>query len=138
MKIFFYPDFEFSDNAGDNLEKRIGESSGSIVKFLDKLRIKRPELWSLVKTTLTNAQNDILFDLLKRQSWIEPLVGTKEPIHEFRIPPTKKGGVVRLYFGYKQNDPKTIFILSAELKKNTETNNERIKQAEQRYKEVCL
>ena len=61
------------------------------------------------------------------------------PIFEFKIPPRRREGVARLYFAYKRNDSNTIVILSAEKKQGTKkADRMKVKQAEQRYNEVCI
>ena len=110
-------------------------------KFFKKLKDERPPaLWVLVKTTLEKVENSSNLDDLERQGWVERMPYLKVPIYEFKIPPKKrKEGVARLYFAYKKNDPNTIIILSAEKKHGKiKADSEKIKQAEQRYNEVCI
>ncbi len=84
---------------------------------------------------VTNASD---LKVLENKGWVERIKSSKYSIYEFKIPPQKRGGVVRLYFAYKKNKANTIIILAAELKKRAKANQEKIKQAEQRYQEVCL
>lgn len=114
-------------------------STGPINRFLKKLEKRRPDLFALIRETLEKVKNSPNLNDLKKQGWVERLPYLKAPIFEFRIPPKKPGGVTRLYFGYENNNPESIHILSAEEKKGTKkANKEKIKQAEIRYKEVCL
>lgn len=126
MRIKFYPE---SDTVEDS----------KISRFFKDLSKNDPALWNLVKETLTKAERSSNLDDLKKQGWVEKLKHTNVPIREFRIPPKKrKAGVARLYFGYKKNDKNIIYILSAEKKHGkSEADNEKIKQAQKRYKEVC-
>ena len=130
MQVLYYP---------DQTDKE--EGSGPIIKFFKKLRDERPPaLWVLVRTTLEKVEKSSNLDDLQRQGWIERIPYSKVPLYEFRIPPKKrKEGVARLYFAYKKSDQKIIYILSAEKKHGkTKADTEKIKQAEQRYNEVCL
>jgi hypothetical protein len=130
MYIIYYPDLNDKE-----------EGNGPIIKFFKKLKDERPPaLWVLVKTTLEKVENSSNLDDLERQGWVERMPYLKAPIYEFKIPPKKrKEGVARLYFAYKKNDPNTIIILSAEKKHGkTKADSEKIKQAEQRYNEVCI
>ena len=127
MKIIHYPEHAFE------------KESGSVGRFLKNLRKDRPDLWSMVNRTLNSvADGTNNLERLKSQGWVGNISYSKYSLFEFRIPPRKKGGVVRLYFAHKKGTPKTIVILSAELKKKSEVRSEKIKQAEQRYQEVCL
>lgn len=96
-------------------------------------------MWSLVNRTLSSITDGTTnLELLKTQKWVSNISYSKYPLFEFRIPPRRRGGVVRLYFAHKRGNPNTIVILSAEFKKKSEAKPEKIKQAEKRYQEVCL
>lgn len=124
MKVVYFPDRK--------------DSKGPVIRFLEKLKKERPELWTLVDQTLKKVERSSSLDDLIRQRWVGHLKKIKAPIFEFRIPPRKQGGVIRLYFAYKENDSSTIVILSAERKQGkNEANKDDIKSAEKRYKEVC-
>jgi hypothetical protein len=130
MKIKYYPDF-------DDIES--SDASGSVKKLFNEIA-KHSNLFSMVKNTLDKVKDeDGFFDILKEQGKkVRPLKYCKNPIYEFRIPPTsRKGGVVRLYFGHVKSDYNTIYILSGEIK-HDDPNENIIKQADERYKEVCL
>ena len=126
MKIVHYPD-------QDNLE----DESGSIGRFLKKLGKNHPDLWALTHQTMKSVKAAPDLESFKSQKWVDH-ISSKYPLYEFKIPPQRRGGVVRLYFAHKKNNPNIIVILSAELKKDKKANSEKIKQAEQRYQEVCL
>jgi hypothetical protein len=130
MKVVFYPDLTNDDKEG----------GGPIRRFFKDLRNERPpDLWTLVREILDKVETSSNLNILERQKWVERLKKVDEPIYEFRIPPGKrKGGVVRLYFGYKRNDSSTIIILSAEKKDKRESSREKIQQAVKNYKEVCI
>lgn len=126
MKIIHYPD-------QDDLD----DKSGVIGRFFKILKKQRPDLWVLVREVMEKVKKSPDLELFKRQKIVDHISYSKFPLYEFRIPPKKSGGVVRLYFAHKENDPKVIVILSAELKKEKKASPEKIKQAEQRYQEVC-
>ena len=113
--------------------------SGPIVSFFNSLKKERPpKLWSLVREMISKIQNKSDLRCFEETGIISRLQKTIVPLYEIKIPKTNKNGVVRLYFAYKKGDKSTIFILSAEKKKRKESNKNIIRQAEKRYKEVCL
>lgn len=131
MNVIYYP-----DKTEINTKE---EHKGPVVRFLEDLSEKQPDLWALVNETMDLVKRSSNLRALENNKWIRNLKGIKLPIKEFRIPPKRQRGVVRLYFAYKKNDSNTIFILSGELKQGKIDADEiKIKQAEQRYKEVCL
>ena len=129
MTVVFYKDLT-------NEEK----GSGPMARFFKALRKERPpQLWSLVKETIEDVRKASDLKALERLGWVEKMPKTKCRLYEFRIPPNRQKGVVRMYFGYSEKDPQKIIILSAEIKKNgrKKADPEKISQAEARYKEVC-
>lgn len=127
LEIVYYPD-------QDSLEDPLGP----IGRFYKDLRKSHPDLWALVHQATKSVKDAPDLESLKNQKWVERISYSNYPLYEFRIPPQRRGGVVRLYFAYKKNNSKTIVILSAELKKGKKANPEKIKQAEKRYQEVCI
>lgn len=126
MKIVYYRD-----------SKNIKGSSGGIENFFKELS-NDPQLLNMVYETYKQVKNSSNLDALERNGWVKRLSNSKEPIYEFRIPPRRKEGVARLYFGYKKNYLDTIVILSAEIKHGKNVSNRtKTKQAKQRYMEVC-
>ncbi len=127
MRVVYYPDQE-------NIESGKGPS----LHDLDKIKKKRPDLWALVYETMKKVKKADNLDFLKnkKEPWVAPLKYSKKPVHEFRIPPIKSGGVVRLYFIYDPIDTDKIIICSSELKKKTKGNPTKIKAAEEIYEEV--
>ena len=109
---------------------------GPIENFLSTLQKKRSDLWSLVDETLRKVGEAENLDALIKSKYVGRLKRQKEPIFEFRIPPTKKGGVVRIYFCYKKKERNCIILLDAELKKRSEAAGEKIKEACKRYREI--
>jgi len=131
MNVILFPDIIDTVNTK--------EQKGPVLRFLDKLKKERPDLWTLVYQTMDKVRNASDLTFLVRQKWVEKLKGTKLPIWEFRIPPQKRGGVVRSYFAYKKNCQNTIIILSVEKKQGkSEANKDDIQRAEKRDKEVCI
>jgi hypothetical protein len=108
-----------------------------IYKFFKKLQRSNPDLWSLTWRTLKDAEKSSNLQNF-RKDWVERLPNVAVPLFEFRIPPQRRGGVVRLYFGYKKSSLNSIEILTAELKHKTKANQDTIDQAIKRYKEVCI
>ena len=128
MKVINYPD-----------SSDIEETTGPLSRFYKDLKRNYPKLWSLVRETLEKVERSSNLNDLERQGWVERLPHLNVPIYEFRIPPTKKGGVARLYFGYLKKTSSTIMILSAEIKQGkSKANEDKIKQAVQRFKEKCI
>jgi hypothetical protein len=117
---------------------RISGSSGGIQNFFKSLE-KDPQLWTMVHEIYKKVQKSQDLGLFERNGIVKRLHGVSKPIYEFRIPQTnRKGGVARLYFGYKKNSADKIVILSAEIKDGkTKSDKTKIQQAIQRYKEVC-
>lgn len=121
MRIIYYPEGS--------------ESTGPVRKLIKQLKKNRPDLFALTQSTLQRVERELDLESLISQEQVAP-IHSKKPIYEFRIPPKKPGGVVRLYFCYKKDDPNTIVILSGELKKRTRSDPEKINQAKQRYEEA--
>lgn len=135
MNIYCYPD----DNKIIQLSSKTKaeEQRGSVYKFLKKLMKDRPDLWALTNSTLKEAQKLDDLKRFEKNKWVGKLKKEDSPIYEFRIPPTKRGGVVRIYFAYIDSKPKSIMLLSAELKHKKGSNNGKVTQAVRRYKEMC-
>lgn len=126
MHVIYYPDRE-----------NLLDKSGSIGRVFKNLQQKRPDLWALTRSIIMEVEDSPDLEKWKRQGYIKK-IHSDFPIFEFKIPPKKQGGVVRLYFARKKNNPNSIIILSAELKRQSKASPEKIKQAETRYQEVCL
>ncbi len=77
---------------------------------------------------------------LEEQGIVERLGGISVPLYEIRIPKRRRGGVVRLYFGYAIGVRPTIVLLAGEVKRNMRSKPHPavISHAIQRYTEVCL
>lgn len=129
MKITFYPDYEDIKEI-TSIDSLVSGSIGRLFKDLKKE--KPPKLWIMVRNTMEKVTSVSNLDMFKSNEWVKHIDGK---IWEFRIPPTKQGGVIRLYFGYKAEDH--IIILSGERKTKKEADQNKIDDAKKRYKEVC-
>jgi hypothetical protein len=133
MEISLYPDNSFDENKSNLCENE----SGSFNKFFKNLKKEYPALFALTRNTLKDVKKADDLSLWENNKRAGRLKWVKEPIWEFRIPPTRSGGVVRLYFGYDKHNKRKIHILQAEVKHDTEANPEKVKSAIDRFKEVC-
>lgn len=125
MRILYWPQCGEKDSGDVSLED-----------FLSRLKLKKhPDLWTLVRNTIKKAEEPQGWAALRGTGWVRPLREIKEPIWEFRIPPTRRGGVVRIYFCHKGDD--SIVCLVGEFKKRVEASSQKIHQAQMRYREVC-
>jgi len=126
MRVFYWPYWKEEEKA-----------EGSLDDFLSKLKLeKHADLWALARKTIEEAEKPKGLEILKANQRVGPLKGVKEPIWEFRIPPRKRGGVVRIYFCHKKEDHNCIICLDAELKKRAESSPQKIQSAKLRYREV--
>lgn len=118
----------------------IANNAGPVCKFLKDLARKKPSLWNLVDARIKEIKKEINLKHLENQKIVEKLNGLAVPIHELRVPKQRRGGVVRIYFGYKTNDNNTIVFLAGELKMNwrSSPNPAIIKNAIKRYREECV
>ncbi len=117
MRIIIYPDTDFNDSFG----------------LIGKLTRSDMQLHTLMVETLKNYDEEKHKRLCKDKNRIRKLSHI-EAIHEYRIPPTRKKGVLRLYFCYHQGD---IYILTGEIKKgNGKADKNKIQLAYKKYKEI--
>ncbi len=107
---------------------------GPIKNFLSKLGRNHPDLLSFVDSTLRKVEEGSNLNALKKNKWVERLHSVPESIFEFRIPPRRRGGVVRIYFCYKKKEPNCIILLAAELKKESDAAKTDV--ARKRYREI--
>jgi putative component of toxin-antitoxin plasmid stabilization module len=125
MDILIYPDLTDAE-----------DGSGPVRRELVKLKKCDPQLWNTVCATLKKAEESPDLEDLRRQKWVGRLSNVDEPIHEFRIPPTRGKGVFRIYFAYKKNCATSIVLLAAEYKQGkSEADHDKIEQACKRYRE---
>lgn len=111
------------------------EVTGAVKKFLEKGLKKEKVLQAQVKAFL-NKLND-LQDLqpLFNSEELAPLPKEKKGLYEMRIPPQRRGGVVRIYFCLALGKEDTLVLLDAELKKKKSGNYEKAKRNMKRYQE---
>lgn len=101
------------------LEKK----EGRIEKFIRKELEKRKDLKKLVETFLDKLQFTVSLQAFidtEQISFLE-IISTNEGkektrLGELRIPKTRTGGVVRIYFIVKKNDSSHILLLDGEIK----------------------
>jgi len=92
-------------------------TSSPIQSALRKIGSKRPELFAKFSSTVRSIEVDGLAHLRDTQpDWVKRLRHLDEPIWELRIPPKRKGGVLRGYYFQVSNDE--ICILDVQLKKS--------------------
>jgi hypothetical protein len=128
MKVTYYRD-----------QTDFEEGDGPILRFIRDLQSAKPHLFALVRETMMDVAKIDNLEKYKKTKWVKKIPKQSKPIFEFRIPPTKSGGVVRLYFGYKKRLKSEICILSCELKRGkTKADPKKLKLAEKRYSEVCI
>ena len=91
----------------DGSERLYG--SGPVRRCFKELQKQRPpKRWTLVDALIKKIRESSDLGDLENQGWVERLSHVDEPIFSFRIPPGKlKGGVVRIYFGYDENQGRT-------------------------------
>jgi hypothetical protein len=126
MKVLFWPHW-----------RQVEENAGNLKEFLKKLKIERryPDLFALAKATIQEAE---------RPEGLEALIETKRAlmlrhqigIWEFRIPPTRRGGVLRIYFCKPRGRPDRIVCLEAEVKKDAESSPTKVESARRKLLEL--
>jgi phage-related protein len=128
LKVRFYPDLS-------------GENTGatSVFRTIEKLKRKHQELYSLVREVLLDVEKNCDdLSMYQKRAQVSRLRNSSEPIWEFRIPKTRRGGVVRIYFCYHtglSGDP-MIVLLSMELKKTARADRQVVAEAERNYREL--
>ena len=123
MKIGYYPG-EVGDDPVD----------ASVHKWIEKLKKKQPELYSLTMKVLRKMEKSASLQPFIDQEIIKPL---RSPLFEIRIPKKRAGGVVRLYFCYVPGKEGCIQILEHEIKRGRQSADQNvINSAMRRYKEL--
>jgi len=120
LKIIFYPE-ELSDKKS-KIKDQIESLKQDHFKIYEQIQV----IFDLI------SKNDIkvLRDLRERKIYKSL---KKEDLHEFRIPPRGKGGVVRLYFCFHKEKKDTIVILDIEFKKKNKADIETAKERKKEY-----
>jgi len=84
--------------------------------FLRKDLKKYPDLLLRVQDFLKKVEQVTRLDQYYKTGEMEKLEGN---LHEMRIPPKRRGGVVRIYFCVNPEDAQELILLDAELKHET-------------------
>jgi hypothetical protein len=88
-----------------------------VASALKKIASKRPKLFANFSSTVHSIRVNGLAHLRDtKPEWVRPLRHLEHPIWELRIPPRRRGGVLRAY--YFQFDNNEICILDVQLKKS--------------------
>ena len=114
------------------------DTEKELKELLSKLDIEGyPDVYALCESTLKDVMKSGNLDALFAPGIVRKLKNNKTyKIFEFRIPPKRRGGVLRIYFCYKSEDNSKIIILGSEFKKEVSSNSEKIKQAKKRYNDI--
>lgn len=102
MKFSFYPKHLHPEEEGD------------VETFIRKELQKRPDLRLLVNKFLDRIRKTESFEPFYQDETIEYLAG--DEIYEMRIPKTRSGGVVRIYFVMHPQVDGLLVLLDAEIK----------------------
>jgi hypothetical protein len=104
MKLMFYP------------EQLDSKKEGLVQEFIRKVLKKHNDLRLRVEKFFEKVRESKSLDPFYKDDTIAPLRG----ILEMRIPKTRSGGVVRIYFCKHPKIMDLLVLLDAELKKDTE------------------
>lgn len=91
-------------------------ASAKVKEFFTKELKKHADLRERVGSFLENIAKVNDLQLLFEAEKIAPLSGG---LYEMRIPPRRRGGVVRIYYCHDPVDYQTLYLLDAELKHET-------------------
>ena len=92
-----------------------------------------PELWKYVDSQMKKVSESKNLDNFFQLGLASHMSNMGDSICEFRFPKTRRGGVVRLYFTYKNEN--TIYILAGEIKHDTKPDNNLLDIVKKRAKE---
>ena len=118
MRFSWYPQFLEPD------------AQAKVQKFIQKDLKKYPDLVIRVREFLISVEKVENLDSYYKSEEMAKLEGA---LHEMRIPPKRRGGVVRIYFCVNPEDSRELMLLDAELKHETKPG--RTDTAEHRLKE---
>ena len=104
LKFSWYPHFLDPD------------ATAKVQKFIQKDLKKYPALLLRVHDFLSAVEKVENLDSYYKSEEMAKLDGA---LHEMRIPPKRRGGVVRIYFCVNPEDSREIMLLDAELKHET-------------------
>lgn len=121
MKIVEYP------------EELDPQSKGIWQKFCERNYLKYGKFLSQFERICARlVEDDSLFEYYAKSGHIKNL---GDELWEFRIPPTGRGGVLRVYFCFAKSSQKKIVILDAEVKKKSKGSLEKAKKRLKIYRE---
>lgn len=112
--------------------------NGPVASVLQVVQERDPQLWALVWDRLREAgREETQLAQFERQGWAERLRYT-EGLYEFKFPPTRRQGVVRIYFCCDPNVRNCIWLLEAEYKTGGGKKQHKaiLKSAEQKCREI--
>ena len=127
MKVLFWPYWNQADEGTGNLE-------GFLTKL--KLQAKHPKLYALAKATVRKAGDPGGLEA-QRQSGYAAKLRHESDLWEFRIPPKRRGGVLRIYFCILSKPSECIVCLDSELKKRANSSGQKVDSARQRLREIA-
>jgi phage-related protein len=95
----------------------------------------RAELSAKFRSTIETIERHGIEYLKETQpKWVSPLSHISEPLSELRIPPTRKGGVLRVYF-FRVSEEE-ICLLDIQFKRGKDRAD--TASAQKRYREISL
>lgn len=101
-------------------EELDSQATATVKKFLSKGLKKHSDLRAKVKAFMQKVEETEDLQKFFDAETIAPLHGNKKGLYEMRIPPERRGGVVRIYFCFSVDSRDTLVLLDAELKKKTD------------------
>ncbi|MCL4408023.1 MAG: hypothetical protein M1542_01480 [Thermotogae bacterium] len=119
MDVIYYPE-------------ELREENSSVKAYIESLKEDHPEIYKKTQLLLIKVKDSgikAIEDL--REQGVCKSVG--KGIHEFRIPPHGKGGVLRIYFTFHPFKKNTILILDAEFKKRDKADLKETKKRRKKY-----
>lgn len=106
--------------------------SSRVHRFLHKELKERPDLRLLTEEFVEKVKESDSLSVFVKIGWIKPLGlvpcdsgKSKTRLYEIRVPPERRGGVVRIFFIINKSDPQRILLLDAEIKHGTASRRQR-------------
>ena len=112
--------------------------NGPVAKVLQVIIKRDPQLWDFVREQLQKAgQEETTLAQFESQGWAERLRYTKG-LYEFKFPPQRRQGVMRIYFCFDPHIRNCIWLLEAEYKTGGGEKQHKaiLKSAEQKCREI--
>jgi hypothetical protein len=114
-------------------------TTGPVARVIQNVRSRDPQLWALVDARLRfAAREDTELAHFERQGWAERMPYADCALHEFKFPPRRKRGVVRIYFCCDPITRNCVWLLDAEHKTGSSNKQHRgvVETADQRCREI--